>query len=132
MSTPTFPAGRYGRRRKTSRTPGWVVPVLAFLVVVAMLALAVVAYRRQTSDVQASVRSYVVSDENVRLTFVVTKPRNQAATCLLRARDAKGTVVGQERVPVPTAAERVTLTRTLPTRGRAVSAEVLRCAADSG
>ena len=127
MSTPTFPAGRYGRRRDASRFPGWAVPALACLVIAVTTALAVLAYRRQASDVQGSVSSYVVRAEDVRLTFEVNKRRDAPATCLLRARDAKGAVVGQARVSVPAAPRRVTLTHTLPTRGRAITAEVLRC-----
>jgi len=124
---PTFPAGRYGRRRGGSRTPGWAVPALVCLVIAATSTLAVVAYRRQASDVQGAVRSYVVSSESVRVTIEVTKPRDQPATCILRARDAAGAVVGQIRVPVPAAPRRVTATHTVPTRRRAILGEVVRC-----
>lgn len=103
------------------------MPALVCLVIVATSTLAVVAYRRQASDVQGAVRSYVVSTDNVRVTIEVTKPRNEPATCILRARDADGAVVGQVHVPVPAAPRRVTATHTVPTRGRAITGELLRC-----
>ena len=136
MTTPAFPAafppGRYGRRRSTSRTPRWVVPALVCLVIAATSALAVSAYRRQAGDVQGAVRSYVVTSQSVRLTIEVTKPRNQPASCILRARDAAGDVVGQVKVPVPAAPGRVTATHTVPTHGRAVTGEVLGCTLGNG
>ncbi len=127
MSTPAFPADRYGRRRSPARTPRWVVPVLVVLVIAVTSALAVVAYKRQASEVRAAVSSYVVSADSVRVTVDVTKPANEPATCVLRALDAAGAVVGQVSVTVPPVPRRATLTHTLSTSARPVTAEVVRC-----
>ena len=132
MSPPTFPAGRYGRRRERPPPRRWVVVVLGCVVVAATLTLAITAFRRQVPDVHASVRSFDTGARDVRITFDVTKPRNEPATCLVRARDARGAEVGRAHVPVPRAPRRVTVTYTLSTRARPITGEVVRCRLDTG
>ncbi|MGB9376579.1 MAG: DUF4307 domain-containing protein [Mycobacteriales bacterium] len=132
MSTPAFPAGRYGRRRGPARQARWLIPVLVVAVVALTTVLAVVAYHRQTSEVQASVRNYAVSDSGVSVTFEVSKPADRAASCDLRARDTRGAVVGHVRVPLEAKPRTLVITRTVPTHARAVSGEVVGCRLDAG
>ena len=130
MTRPAFPPGRYGRRREPHRAGRWVVPLLATAVVAATLMLAVFAYQRQTSQVQTTVRKFVVGTRDVRVTFEVHKPRQVAATCVVRARDIDGREVGRALVKVPAGRRNVTLTYVLRTSGPPVTGEVSRCTAE--
>ncbi len=129
MTTPTFPPGRYGRRREPRRTPRWVVAVLAGAVVLAGLAVAVGLYRQYGgAPVQGQVTRFtIVSDTEIRVSFRVRKPAGEAATCVVRARSADGAQVGLARVPVAAGPDSVELTHALPTTRRAVTGEVPRC-----
>ncbi|MDQ6874338.1 MAG: DUF4307 domain-containing protein [Actinomycetota bacterium] len=127
MSAPSFPAGRYGRRRSRRRWPRWATALLVGTVIAGTAALAVAAYRNQTGDVQSSVRGYVVSPASVRITFEVRRPPRRAVVCLLRARNVNGQEVGRAQVRLPPGPRSVTRTYRLPTRGRAVTGEVYGC-----
>lgn len=90
-------------------------------------ALAVVAYRNQTGDVQSSLRGYVISPGSVQITVEVIRPPRRAVVCLLRARDVNGREVGRAQVRLPPGPRSVARTYRLPTRGRAVTGEVYGC-----
>ncbi len=130
MTAPSFPAGRYGRRRERAATPRWVVPLLVAALLLGIGWLSLAAYHRQNGAVQASVRSFVIGPSSVVVTFDITRPRHRAVTCLLRARDRHGSEVGRAEVPVRAGDSDVVETYTLPTRGRAVTGEVYGCSLD--
>lgn len=129
MTAPTFPPGRYGRRRERRPTPRWIVPVLLGAVIAGALALAVTGYRNQYSAVQVSVLRYTAGPGQVRVTFQISRPDGAPVNCLLRARDREGAEIGRALVRVPAGKHQVIVTRTLPTRGRPVTGEVLGCSA---
>jgi len=127
VTAPTFPLGRYGRRRERGPAPRWIVPALLCAVLAGALGLAVTGFRNQSSAVQAEVRSYAVGPAEVRVTFDVTRPGGEPVQCLVRARDRQGAEVGRALVQVPAGRRQVTVTHTLPTRGRPITGEVFGC-----
>ncbi|HEV2088956.1 MAG TPA: DUF4307 domain-containing protein [Cryptosporangiaceae bacterium] len=129
MTTPTFPPGRYGRRREPRRSPRWAVPAIAGVVVLAGLAVAVGLYRQYSASVvRGQVTRYtVVSDAEIRVSFRVHNAAGRAATCVVRARAADGAEVGLARVPVAAGPASTEFTHRLPTTRRAVTGEVTRC-----
>ncbi len=127
VTAPTFPPGRYGRRRERGPAPRWIVPVLLCAVLVGALGLAITGYRNQSGGVQAQVRSFAVGPAEVRVTFDVNRPDSEPVQCLVRARDRQGAEIGRALIRVPAGRRHVTVTHTLPTRGRPITGEVLGC-----
>jgi hypothetical protein len=127
VTAPRFPPGRYGRRRERAAAPRWIVPALLCAVLAGALGLAVTGYRNQQGDVQAAVRSFSAGPAEVRVTFDVTRPDTRAVDCLVRARDRQGAEIGRALVRVAGGRRQVTVTHTLPTRGRPVTGEVFGC-----
>ncbi len=128
-TAPTFPPGRYGRRREPRRRRRYRLGLLALVpVLVGALALAWVLYQRYGYPaVQTTVESYTgITDTGVTIHFIVSKPGGQPATCRIKARDSSGAEIGYAQVPVPAGA-RVPVVFTLPTRGRAIAVDVLGC-----
>jgi len=129
--TPVFPAGRYGRRREPGglrRRPGLLV-VLA-LVVLLLVAAGVLYGREVSGQVSSQVVTFDLAARSVRITFEVSVPGGQPATCTVRARNRVGTEVGQAQVPVPAAADgkrTVQVTYTLATRAQPSTGEVQSC-----
>ncbi len=128
MTAPSFPAGRYGRRREPRDTPRWVVPVLVVGVVAVGLLLSWQLYQNYAADrITSQVTRYrIVSDSQVTISFDVVKDGDEAATCIVRARSRDGREVGRAEVTVP-AGKRVAVTYTLATSARAVAPEVYGC-----
>lgn len=131
-TTPTYPPGRYGRRRERRRGPRW-VPLLLGTVVTAMGVAAAVLLTQQygagrpyDADLQ---RFYDVTDEQVVVEFTVVVPDGEAATCVVRARARDGSEVGREEVRVapPAGVTRPVVVHRLATRARPVTGEVQRC-----
>ncbi|MEH1097685.1 DUF4307 domain-containing protein [Micromonospora sp. CPCC 205561] len=128
---PTFPPGRYGRRREAGRRR----PLLTALLVIALLAvMTLVAVRlyRQYGDpnYDAEVITYGgITDSQVLVDFRVTVPAGGSAVCLLRARDRDGAELTREQVTVtaPPGQRQVTAQHRLTTTARPFIGEVVRC-----
>ena len=131
---PVFPPGRYGRRRDPAyqRRRRWVLYLAAAVVIVGTVAIAVKLYRQYA---QAPVpghdhRRHDLSDRGVTVTFDVTTPPGQGATCTVRAHTRDGELVGEAQVDVPPGAAGQTVIRvtySLVTTKRPVTGEVPGC-----
>lgn len=134
MTTPTFPAGRYGRRRGPRRTPRWVLPVLVVGVFAVGAAVSLQLFRQYGApEYRPKVLGYTnVTDRAITVTFLVYKPSGEPATCFARARSADGAQVGDAEVAVPAGdpgSDSVTVTHQIATSRRPVTAEVPACTA---
>lgn len=128
-SQPTFPPGRYGRRRDpAARRRRRVVVVALAALFVAIGALALVKVYRQYLRAPFAVGTVDVgglTDTGVTVTFEVRKPADAAAVCTVRARGNGGEEVGRARVEVPAGTTRITYT--LVTTKPPVTADVPGC-----
>jgi hypothetical protein len=78
--------------------------------------------------IRATVVAYkVTSDHAVTVQFDVTKDRERAGTCVIRARDRSGAEVGRREVTIPAGTRKTSLTEELATSGRPVSGEIRDC-----
>lgn len=131
-ATPTFPPGRYGRRRERPPTRWWVPVGLGTVVVAAGVVAAVLltqqygAGRPYDSNVE---RFYDMTDEQVVVEFTVVVPEGEVAICAVRARAQDGREVGREEVRVepPPGVTRPLVTHRLDTTAPPVTGEVQRC-----
>jgi hypothetical protein len=124
---PTFPAGRYGKRREPRRNTRGRVLLLAVAGSLVGLLLAVVLYQRYGApDYRPQVVNFQTAGDHVTMRFQVHKPSGDPVTCHVRARNRDGIEVGAADVAVP-AGKTVTVTYTLATSGPPVSAEVPAC-----
>ena len=128
---PTFPPGRYGRRR----TPSAVTkPVVALLAVVMLAVLVFFGFRLYRAygdqDYSAAVTRFTIADNAVDVEFIVRLPAGGRAECVVRSRDASGVEIGRATVPVVAGADpdRTVARYRLATRGRPVTGEVAGCA----
>jgi hypothetical protein len=91
------------------------------------LLLAVVLYQRYGAvEFRPRVLSFAAADSHVTVRFEVHKSGGEPAVCHVRARNRDGVEVGAADVDVP-AGSAVTVTYTLATSGRPVTAEVPVC-----
>ncbi|GAB2960303.1 DUF4307 domain-containing protein [Micromonospora polyrhachis] len=132
-SVPTFPPGRYGRRRATRRGRPWLVGLLAVGLLAAMALMSVRLYQQYGDPAyDAEVITYTdVTDTQILVKFQVTVPADSSAVCVLRARSRDGAEVAREEVRVTATAgeEHLVVQHRLVTTGRAFLGEVLRCRA---
>jgi hypothetical protein len=131
--TPTFPAGRYGRRRDPARgRRRWITAALAAILVGACVLIAVKLFQQYA---QAPYRVRIISvtdlsDTAVTVTFEVTRPAGAATVCTVLAHSRGGEQVGRATVPVGADDPDETVVRvtyTLPTKKRPVTGEVPGC-----
>jgi hypothetical protein len=127
-AAPTFPPGRYGRRRAERRRRPWLAVLLGAAVA---LASAGIGYRlfQQYGDPEHAPRILAETertDSLVTIRFEVRSDGRRPAVCLVRARANDGLVVGSAEVPVP-AGKRVVQTYTLVTRDRAFVVDIPKC-----
>jgi hypothetical protein len=130
-NAPTFPPGRYGRRREQRSGRRVSTVVFAVVGVLVGLLLAITLYQRYgRPDYRPQVVHFELAPDHVTLTFEVHKRDDAPAVCRVRSRDRAGAEIGAADVPVP-AGNPVTVTYTLKTKGQPVSAEVPKCRAAS-
>jgi hypothetical protein len=129
VNAPTFPPGRYGRRREPRPARRGRATLVAVVGAIVGLALAIVLYQRYGSpDYSPQVLHFELADNHATVRFEVHKPSDRRAVCHVRSRNRAGAEVGAADVPVPTG-NPVTVTYTLTTTGPPVSAEVPVCRA---
>jgi hypothetical protein len=128
-ASPTFPPGRYGRRRAQRPSRRWLTVLLACVVAVALGAIGARLYtqygdREYTPLILAETER---TDDHVTIRFEVrSRSGRDPARCLIRARAQDGLVVGTAEVAVP-AGRRVRQTYTLATSERAFAIDILWC-----
>lgn len=129
--TPSFPPGRYGRRRALRSRRPWVVALLMAAALAVTGLVAVRLYRTYGDPAyDADVITYTdATDTQLVVTFRVTVPAGGAADCVLRARARDGAEVGRADVRVDAAPgqTQVTTSHRLATSRQAFVGEVLRC-----
>jgi hypothetical protein len=124
---PTTVAARYGRPASRTRRH-LAIGAVALLVAVALAWFAWAAYSGRSSATGSDVGFEVVDDGTVRVTFDVTKPHDQVATCTIQALDPGFSVVGTVRVQVgPAEHDVVRQTATVRTTNRATTGRVQSC-----
>lgn len=111
--------------------PRWVAPVLAAILVVAVVVTTVVGWRLANPRIDAGVFGYrTVSDDRLDLRFVVVRRTPAPATCVVRARAADGFDVAYTVVELPAAQGRTSHEVQLRTAYRALVGELLGCGLD--
>ncbi|HET8657607.1 MAG TPA: DUF4307 domain-containing protein [Micromonosporaceae bacterium] len=135
-SAPIFPPGRYGRRRRARRTPGWMVGVLVAAVVAAGLGVAWRLYQQYGDpayDVSV-IRVDEITGTGVTVEFAVNVPPGGSATCVVRARAYSGEQVGRAEVTVTAepGRRRVVTRYRLATSAQPFTGEVTRCRPPGG
>jgi hypothetical protein len=129
-ATPTFPDGRYGRRREPNRRRPAVTAALTIGVVLAGL---VAAWRLSELYGQNEVSERLLGFDDsvsgqVTVEFEVYKPAGEGATCAVRSRDMAGAEIGYAEVEIPADdATRVVMSYPLAVEGVPNTGEVLRC-----
>jgi hypothetical protein len=129
---PTFPPGRYGRRREARPRRRWLVATVATIAVLAALAVSVRLFQQygQPEFAPQVRRFFDITDTGITVEFEVHKPADKMGTCSVRARSANGDEVGLAQVDAPVGAQVVVTYRLAPS-GRPVVVEVPRCTARS-
>jgi hypothetical protein len=129
-TTPTFPPGRYGRRRSARRRPLLPIALLG-LAVVASALLSVWLYRQfGQTDYQAQIVGWdKPAATSLTIEFTVRVPAGRAASCVLRARDQNGNELGRRTVVVRPAGNDSTVRAREPvtTTARASVGDVVGC-----
>lgn len=129
-ATPTFPDGRYGRRREPNRRRPAVTAALTIGVVLAGL---VAAWRLSELYGQNEVSERLLGFDDsvsgqVTVEFEVYKPAGEGATCAVRSRDMAGAEIGYAEVEIPADdATHVVMSYPLAVEGVPNTGEVLRC-----
>jgi hypothetical protein len=130
---PTFPPGRYGRRRAAQRRRPWLAALVLVAIVAAMSLLALRMYRLYGDPAyDAQVITYTqVTDNQIVVDFRVTMPKGGSAVCVLRARSRDGAEVGREEVSVTAGPDetRPTVRHRLVTTARPLVGDVVGCRA---
>jgi hypothetical protein len=101
---------------------------MAVIVAAAGVGLSVRLYQQygQPDYIPTVTRFYDLTDDGVTVEFQVRKPKDETATCRVRARSRSGEEVGLAEVDVAVGSP-VTTTYRLATSKRPVTAEVPRC-----
>ena len=126
---PTFPPGRYGRRRAERRPRRWLAGLILGLVLAASVGIGYRLYEQYGSPDRAP-RILAETERtatHVTIRFEVRgRDGKRPTVCLVRARAADGLVIGSAEVPVP-AGTRVVQTYTLVTTQRAFAVDIPNC-----
>ena len=126
---PTFPPGRYGRRRAARKRRRWLTVLMFVLVLAASVGIGYRLYEQYATPDHAPriLGETERTAERVTIRFEVrSREPDRPGVCLVRARAVDGLVVGSAEVPVP-AGKRVVQTYTLVTSQRAFVVDIPRC-----
>ncbi len=127
---PTFPPGRYGRRRTHG---GPAKPLVALVIVAALGLMAFIGLRLYRAygdqDYSAEVTRFTTTEGAVDVEFIIRLPEGGRAECVVRARDASGLEIGRSTVTVAAGVEpkRTVATYRLATKGKPVTGELAGC-----
>lgn len=126
MTESAYLDDRYGRSGgRPARTR---LLAVAGLLVLVGLVTGVFVWSQAGSGLSATVTSYAaLTGSATRVSFTVSKQAGQRVSCRVLAQDQYTDVVGSVDVTVPAPGSLVSLTVTVPTRGRAVSYVVDSC-----
>jgi Tfp pilus assembly major pilin PilA len=126
--TPSFPPGRYGRRRAAARPHRWLFALMLVAMIAATVAIGLRLYRQygRPAYVPQVLAVTQITDQAATVRFEVRKADTAPATCRVRARSQAGIEVGHADVVAP-AGLRVEVTYTLATSERAFAIEVPAC-----
>lgn len=122
------PAGRYGPAARPGRRPAWVLPA-AIVAVIAVPVGVWIGIGVLREPVQWSTVGFdVTGNDNVDLTFQVTRDVGETVQCHVHALSTSYAEVGVRTFVVPPADERTQrVTESIPTAEEATTAEVLGC-----
>ncbi|WP_084471930.1 DUF4307 domain-containing protein [Haloglycomyces albus] len=127
-SAPSFPPGRYGRRREPRKSRKWIAVGLTGAVVAIGIVVALRMEYLYGSEYSADVLAFSSEEGYVEVTFVVNKPAGEGATCRVRSRDVAGAEIGHAEVEIPASeARRTQVTYKLTVEGTPNTGEVQRC-----
>lgn len=111
--------------------PLWKRGIAALAALLVVGAVLLLGWTAANPAVTASLLTYrVVSPEQVLIIFEVTRPAEQAVTCVLRAQDIDHHDVGYATITIPPGPALVRGEYSLATRTNAVVGEVLGCSAE--
>ncbi|PZS06447.1 MAG: DUF4307 domain-containing protein [Pseudonocardiales bacterium] len=107
--------------------------LLGGVVLLISLGIAIVGYRNYgRHPIDAQVTAYHVTDRSVRVTFDLTRNHgDRPVTCVLRALDRTGAVIGRTTLHVPAGSAETSERGTVRTPARAVVGEVESCSYDA-
>jgi len=125
---PTFPPGRYGRRRAERPPRRWLTALIFGLVVVASVGI---GYRLYAQYGSPDFAPRILSEsertaDHVTIRFEVRSNGERPGVCLVRARAVDGLTIGSAEVRIP-AGKRVVQTYTLVTSQRAFAVDIPNC-----
>jgi uncharacterized protein (DUF58 family) len=119
---------RYGRRPPLRPAARGALIVSGVLLLVALAVIITTWYLRAQPDASLEVRGYtVVSDTTTTASVDVSKPRDRAVACEVRALDKGMALVGTSRVVATGAGKRVRVDVTIPTTARAFGVRAGDC-----
>ena len=99
---PTFPPGRYGRRRTPGAKAKPLVTVLAAVVLAMLTFFGFRLYQAYgDQDYSAEVTRFTTSEGAVDVEFIIRLPAGGKAECVVRARNAAGLEIGRGTVRCP-------------------------------
>jgi hypothetical protein len=131
-AAPTFPPGRYGRRRPNGQLPrtgaGRRLSLLLGTIgaVVGLLVAGVLYVKHGNPTYQPTVVGFDLRDDRATVRFRVHKPADRPAVCHLRAMARSGAQVGAADVAVPLGGD-VEVTHTFATSGPPMAVELTGC-----
>ena len=123
MGSPLDMDDRYGRKRSRYRF----IPYVVFMALVGWLFWT--GFYHSNPTVTANLLSFKeVSEKSMGITFEITRKNpNQIIDCRLTAVDFDKFIVGEVVHRIPAGAKHLQVRAEIPTRARAVSADVVRC-----
>jgi NADPH-dependent 2,4-dienoyl-CoA reductase/sulfur reductase-like enzyme len=87
----------------------------------------IAAHVGQTPGIDAQLITYDAGPSSIEVNFSVAKPKGDVVHCTLQAFDENMAVIAKRDVTVPAGTSKAGMSETLPTPGKATSAQVQGC-----